>query len=173
MVKVFGMKRSGIHHVDATGDWVIRVTVGYCCGFFFKADSVSDHAPSVNWPVRVYFEDTDSGGIVYYASYLKFMERARTEWLRGRGIDVERLARKDRVLFAVRSLEFDYRQPARLSDALRVSVVLERARRASLELWQEVTRDDQPLCAGRLHLAGLDADTLRPRKIPNTILTEL
>ena len=108
---------------------------------------------------------------MYYASYLKFMERARTEWLRGRGIDVEELARKDRVLFAVRSLELDYRQPARLSDALRVSVVLERARRASLELWQEVIREDQPLCAGRL--ACLDADTLRPRKIPDTILAEL
>ena len=138
MVKVFGMKRSGIHHVDATGDWVIRVTVGYRCGFIFTAHSVSGHALSFNWPVRVYFEDTDSGGIVYYASYLKFMERARTEWLRGRGIDVEMLARKDRVLFAVRSLELDYRQPARSSDALRLSVVLERSRRASLELWQEV-----------------------------------
>ena len=134
---------------------------------------MTDHEPSFNWPIRVYFEDTDSGGIVYYASYLKFMERARTEWLRGRGIDVAELARKDRVLFAVRSLELDYRQPARLSDALRVSVVLERARRASLELWQEVTREGQPLCAGRLRLACLDADTLRPRKIPNTILTEL
>jgi len=83
---------------------------------------------------------------VYYASYLKFMERTRTEWLRGRGIDVEMLARKDRVLFAVRSLEFDHRQPARSSDALRLSVVLERSRRASLELWQEVIRD-QTLCA--------------------------
>ena len=134
---------------------------------------MSGHAPSFNWPVRVYFEDTDAGGIVYYASYLKFMERARTEWLRGRGIDVEGLARKDRVLFAVRSLELDYRQPARLSDSLRVSVVLERARRASLELWQEVIREDQPLCAGRLRLACLDADILRPRRIPDTILTEL
>ena len=109
---------------------------------------------------------------MYYESYLKFMERVRTEWLRGRGIDVEMLARKDRVLFAVRSLEFDHRQPARSSDALRLSVVLERARRASLELRQEVIRD-QPLCAGRLRLACLDADTLRPRKIPDTILTEL
>ena len=115
---------------------------------FFKVDDVSGDAPSFNWPVRVYFEDTDSGGIVYYASYLKFMERARTEWLRGRGIDVEGLARKDRVLFAVRSLELDYRQPARLSDLLRVSVVLERACRASLELWQEAIREDQLLCAG-------------------------
>ena len=55
MVKMFGMKRSGIHHVDAISNWLIQVTVGYRCGFFFKADSVSDHAPSVNWPVRVYF----------------------------------------------------------------------------------------------------------------------
>ena len=102
---------------------------------------------------------------MYYASYLKFMERARTEWLRGRGIDVEMLARKDRVLFA-RSLEFDHRQPARSSDALRLSVVLERVRRASLELWQEVTREDQPLCVGRLHLACLDADPRDPARFP-------
>ena len=134
---------------------------------------MSNHEPSFNWPVRVYFEDTDSGGIVYYASYLKFMERARTEWLRGRGIDVEELAQKDRVLFAVRSLKLDYLQPARLSDWLRVSVVLERVRRVSLELWQEVIREDQLLCGGHLRLACLDADTLRPRRIPDTIFSEL
>lgn len=134
---------------------------------------MSDRELPFNWPVRVYFEDTDAGGIVYYASYLKFMERARTEWLRGRGIDVEGLARKDRILFAVRSIELDYRQPARLSDALWVSVVLEQARRTSLELWQEVIREDQPLCAGRLRLASLDADTLRPRRIPDNILAKL
>ena len=109
---------------------------------------------------------------MYYASYLKFMERARTEWLRGRGIDVEGLARKDRVLFVVRSLKLDYLQPARLSDTLRVSVILERARRASLELRQEVIREDESLCAGYLQLACLDADTLRPRRIPDTILNE-
>ena len=134
---------------------------------------MSNHEPPFNWPVRVYFEDTDSGGIVYYASYLKFMERSRTEWLRDRGIDVEELAQKDRVLFVVRTLDLDYRQPARLSDALQVSVVLERTRLASLELSQEVMREEQPLCAGRLRLACLDADTLRPRKIPDTILVEL
>ena len=134
---------------------------------------MSNHAPSFNWPVRVYFEDTDSGGIVYYASYLKFMERARTEWLRSLGIDVGELAQKERVLFVVRSLKLDYLQPARLSDTLRVSVVLERTRRASLQLWQEVIREDQPLCAGHLRLACLDADILRPRRIPDTILAGL
>ena len=132
---------------------VSRLLSGIVWGFLQGKCRVSGHELSFYWPVRVYFEDTDAGGIVYYASYLKFMERARTEWLRGRGIDVAGLARKDRILFAVRSLELDYRQPARLSDALRVSVVLERARRASLKLWQEVIREDQPLCAGRLRLA--------------------
>ena len=73
----------------------------------------------------------------------------------------------------MRSLKLDYLQPARLSDTLRVSVVLERARRASLELWQEVIREDQSLCAGHLRLACLDAATLRLRRIPDTILAEL
>ena len=125
------------------------------------------------WPVRVYFEDVDSGGIVYYASYLRFMERARTEWLRCRGIDVAVLARKDRVLFVVKSLKLDYRYPAKLSNALQVSVVLQDIYRASLDLWQEITYDNQTLCSGNLRLACLDADTLRPRRIPETIIEEL
>ena len=125
------------------------------------------------WPVRVYFEDVDSGGIVYYASYLKFMERARTEWLRCRGIDVAVLASQDRVLFVVKSINLDYQRPARLSDALRVSVVLRQIHRASLDLSQEITYDNQTLCSGNLRLACLNADTLRPRRIPEMIIHEL
>lgn len=124
------------------------------------------------WPVRVYFEDVDSGGIVYYASYLKFMERARTEWLRCRGIDVAVLARKERVLFVVKSLKLDYRHPAKLSNALQVSVVLQEIHRASLDLWQEITYDNLTLCSGSLRLACLDADTLRPRRIPEQLLRD-
>ena len=125
------------------------------------------------WPVRVYFEDVDSGGIVYYASYLKFMERARTEWLRCRGIDVAVLASEDRVLFVVKSIKLDYQRPARLSDALRVSVALRGIHRASLDLSQEITYDSQTLCSGNLRLACLNADTLRPRRIPEMIIHEL
>lgn len=124
------------------------------------------------WPVRVYFEDVDSGGIVYYASYLKFMERARTEWLRFRGIDVAVLASKHRILFAVKSIKLDYRRPARLSDALRVSVVLQSIRRASIDLSQEITYDNNAICSGSLRLACLNADTLRPRRLPELITHE-
>jgi acyl-CoA thioester hydrolase len=134
---------------------------------------VTKNVDLFEWPVRVYFEDVDSGGIVYYASYLKFMERARTEWLRCRGIDVAVLARKERVLFVVKSLKLDYRHPAKLSNALHVSVVLQEIHRASLDLWQEITYDNLTLCSGSLRLACLDADTLRPRRIPETIIEGL
>ena len=134
---------------------------------------MTETANLFEWPVRVYFEDVDSGGIVYYASYLKFMERARTEWLRCRGIDVAVLASEDRVLFVVKSIKIDYQRPARLSDALRVSVALRRIHRASLDLSQEITYDNQTLCSGDLRLACLNADTLRPRRIPEMIIHEL
>ena len=125
------------------------------------------------WPVRVYFEDVDSGGIVYYANYLKFMERARTEWLRADGLDVAELVEKDRILFVVKSLEMEYSHPARLSDLLSVSIVLEEIGRASLDLFQEITYDKQVLCSGRLRLACLHADTLRPIRIPAGIIRSL
>ena len=134
---------------------------------------MTETANLFEWPVRVYFEDVDSGGIVYYASYLKFMERARTEWLRCHGIDVAVLANKDRVLFVVKSIKLDYKRPARLSDALRVSVVLRCIHRASLDLSQEITYDNQTLCSGDLRLACLNADTFRPRRIPEMIIHEL
>jgi len=99
------------------------------------------------WPIRVYFEGVDSGGIVYYASYLKFMERVRIGWFRCSGIDVAELVTKGRVLFVVKSPELDYRQPTKLSGALRVSVILQRVQRASLDLLQEITYDNQVVCA--------------------------
>ena len=121
------------------------------------------------WSVRVYFEDTDAGGIVYYANYLKYMERARTEWLRAMGMDVEKLARDARILFTVRSIRLDYMRPARLSDALCASVALQHLGGASIELGQAVTRDREALCAGEVRLACVDADSMRPRRIPVTV----
>ena len=81
-------------------------------------------AEQFSWPVRVYYEDTDAGGIVYYGNYLKFMERARTEWLRSCGIDVAKLADTDRLMFTVRAIALDFLKPARLSDNLDVSVAI-------------------------------------------------
>lgn len=128
------------------------------------------------WPVRVYYEDTDSGGVVYHANYLKFMERARTEWLRALGFETAVLAREHRVVFAVTRLTVEYRKPARLGDLLAVDVRPLTCRRASLELVQAVARgalEDELLCLGELKIACLDAKSLRPRPIPRFVASEL
>jgi acyl-CoA thioester hydrolase len=134
---------------------------------------VSDAA--FNWPVRVYYEDTDSGGVVYYANYLKFLERARTEWLRVRGFDQARLASERGLLFAVREVHLDLRRPARLDDRLQVSAEVAERRGASLTFAQAVTREgeDDPLCLGRVRVACLDADGFRPRPLPDDLVAEI
>ncbi|MBK8507378.1 MAG: tol-pal system-associated acyl-CoA thioesterase [Candidatus Competibacter sp.] len=120
------------------------------------------------WPVRVYYEDTDSGGVVYYANYLKFMERARTEWLRARGFEQDALLQEQRLLFAVRSLSVDYRRPARFNDVLAVSARLIEANGASFLFEQTIQRDVSTdiLCSARVKVACIDAETFRARRIP-------
>jgi len=120
------------------------------------------------WPVRVYYEDTDSGGVVYYANYLKFMERARTEWLRARGFEQDALLQEQRLLFAVRSLSVDYRRPARFNDVLAVSARLIEASGASFLFEQTIQRDVSTdiLCSARVKVACIDAETFRARRIP-------
>jgi acyl-CoA thioester hydrolase len=132
---------------------------------------------SFQWPVRVYYEDTDSGGVVYYANYLKFMERARTEWLRHLGIEQDRLIDDHGIIFAVRSLSVDSLAPARFNDALQVSVEPDGHGRASLEFIQQIRREGtnagQLLCQGRVKIACLDAASLRPRRIPSPVYVEI
>lgn len=118
-------------------------------------------------PVRVYYEDTDAGGVVYYANYLKYMERARTEWLRAAGWEQTDLAGAHGVLFAVRSVALDYHAPARLDDALEVEARVVAIGRARIDFTQQVLRDGKPLCAGRVRIACLDAATFRPRALPD------
>lgn len=129
------------------------------------------------WPVRVYYEDTDSGGVVYYANYLKFMERARTEWLRHLGMEQDQLINDHGVMFAVRSIVLDYIAPARFNDALSVSVTPTKKGRASLCFAQQVTRlenDEQKLlCDGLVKIACLDVRTLRPRPMPSSVYSEI
>lgn len=124
------------------------------------------------WPVRVYYEDTDSGGVVYYANYLRFMERARTEWLRSLGFEQDELLARDAVLFAVRSAHVDYLQPARFNDLLAVRTTLQRRGRASLTFKQNIERasDSARICTAVIKIANLNADTLRPAPIPPRIL---
>lgn len=124
------------------------------------------------WPVRVYYEDTDAGGIVYYANYLKFMERARTEWLRSIGIDLQTLADQNRSGFVVRSANLAFMRPARLSDALAVSVELKLKGKASVSLMQKVQRSDEILCKGEIRLAHIDLNTMRPCALPDIFSRE-
>ena len=125
------------------------------------------------WPVRVYYEDTDSGGVVYYANYLKFMERARTEWLRSLGFEQDRLAEHQGIIFAVTQIELRYQRPARFNDELSVSARVIERRRVSLRFEQTVYRADQALCTGRIQIASLDGASFRPRPIPDSLFEEI
>jgi tol-pal system-associated acyl-CoA thioesterase len=123
-------------------------------------------------PVRVYWEDTDAGGVVYYANYLKFCERARTEWLRGLGIDQQALAQTERLMFVVSTAQVRYVSPARLDDALLVGVDFGTRGAASLEFVQQVRRDDPArtlLAEARVLVACVHADGFRPQRMPEVI----
>ncbi|HVG48653.1 MAG TPA: tol-pal system-associated acyl-CoA thioesterase [Rubellimicrobium sp.] len=119
--------------------------------------------------VRVYYEDTDLAGVVYYANYLRFLERARTEWAREQGIDQVRMREEEGLVFAVRRVEADYLRPARFDDLLEVRTDVEAASGARLVLRQEVWRESQQLLAARVTLAAMEA-TGRPRRIPARLL---
>ncbi|TNC68828.1 tol-pal system-associated acyl-CoA thioesterase [Rubellimicrobium roseum] len=120
------------------------------------------------FPVRVYYEDTDLAGIVYYANYLRFIERARTEWARAAGIDQGRLREEQGLVFAVRRVEADYLSPARFDDLLEVRTEVEEASGARMVLAQEVRRGEERVFAARVTLVALGADG-RPRRIPSRL----
>ena len=129
--------------------------------------------PVFSWPTRVYWEDTDAGGVVYHAQYLAFLERARTEWLRARGKGQELLRNEHDLVFAVRAMRIDFRGPARLDDALDVSVSLQQCRRASLVLAQAVHRGGELLVDAQVRVAALNASGFRPRALPESLYEEL
>ena len=127
------------------------------------------------WPVRVYYEDTDTAGVVYYANYLKFMERARTELLRSLGFEQDELRESNGVIFAVHSLQVEYRIPARFNDLLQVSATIKQSGKASITFDQQVCRepDQALLCSGKVKIACLNASNLRPTAIPDSIRKEI
>ena len=126
-----------------------------------------------SWPVRVYWEDTDAGGVVYYANYLKFMERARSEWLRALGFEQDALRDEAGVVFVVRRVEVDYLAPARFNDQIEVSVSLHEVGRASLGVKQTLSRGPTRLVSALVTLACVDAVRFKPVKIPAPILQAL
>ncbi len=119
--------------------------------------------------LRVYWEDTDAGGVVFYANYLKFFERARTEWLRSLGVSQEALRVGERAQLVVLHTEVRYVLPARLDDWLEVSAHIEQSGRASVTVWQQAWRDADLLCEGRIRIACVDAEQLKPRRLPDAI----
>ena len=151
-----------------------------------------------SWPVRVYYEDTDTGGVVFYANYLKFFERARTEWLRSGGINQSALAEAHGIMFVVMRTSVDYHAPAKLDNELKLTVVVERAGRASVEFQQQAWRvnggnagnvsnngngtagetetglitNQKPvlLATGRIKVACVDRHDMRPRALPDQVL---
>ncbi len=126
-----------------------------------------------HWPVRVYYEDTDSGGVVYYANYLKFFERARTEMLRNLGFEQDRLVVEQKIIFVVRSVQVDYLKPAHFNDCLDASAKVTCAKKVTLEFEQLITRRDEVLCKGMIRIASLDVDTMRPKVIPENLIKKL
>ncbi len=131
--------------------------------------SVMNEFPVFDWPVRVYWEDTDAGGVVYYANYLKFLERARTEWLSALGLEQDHLARDAGVLFVVRRVTADYLRPARFNDRLLVRSRLSELGRASLVMEQEVLRGSERLLTARVQVACVEPAGFRPARIPGFV----
>ena len=122
-----------------------------------------------SFPVRVYFENTDAGGVVYHAEYLKFLERARTEWLRHLGFDHQALARDHRVVFVVTSASIEFAKAARLDDTLAVSVRLESLGKVRCVFAQEVRRDDEVLVKARVAVASVAGESFKPVEIPEAL----
>jgi acyl-CoA thioester hydrolase len=147
------------------------------------ATNVIDAGPGASarrdfsWAVRVYYEDTDTGGIVFYANYLKFFERARTEWLRASGVTQQALAETARIMFVVRSTAVDYHAPAKLDDELKLSVTVERLGRASVNFYQEAWVEEngavRRVASGRIRVGCLGMDDFRPTPLPQHIMMKL
>ncbi|MBK9596664.1 MAG: tol-pal system-associated acyl-CoA thioesterase [Rhodocyclales bacterium] len=136
--------------------------------------SVNESAPGTfSFPVRVYYEDTDTAGVVYYAGYLRFLERGRTEWLRALGVGQFRLAQEAGIVFAVRSLNIEYLKPARLDDVLAVLTELTLPGRAQVTLKQRIERDGETLVEASVRIACLNTKTMKPAALPAALRNKM
>jgi acyl-CoA thioester hydrolase len=125
------------------------------------------------WPIRVYWEDTDAGGVVYYANYLKFLERARSEWLRALGFEQPELIASHGGVFVVKRIEADYLRPARFNESLIVEAEVETLSKASLVMRQRILREAENLLFARVTLAWVKEKTFKPARIPVAILQSI
>jgi acyl-CoA thioester hydrolase len=135
---------------------------------------MANEMPSVfDWTVRVYYEDTDAGGIVFYANYLKFFERARTEWLRAAGIGQQELLDQEGIAFVVKNASIDYIATARLDDEIRIATTIEKLGRASVQFFQQAWRGEQLLTSASIKVGCVDAATMRPRSLPDPVAAKM
>jgi len=128
---------------------------------------------NANTAIRIYWEDTDAGGVVYYANYLKFFERARTEWLRAQGLEQQALKTDTGAMFVVSEVQVRYLVPAKLDDLLTVGVRVVELGKASMVLKQQAWRTQTLLATGTVRIACVDSTSLRPRRIPEIVLNTL
>ncbi|MEO7493773.1 MAG: tol-pal system-associated acyl-CoA thioesterase [Massilia sp.] len=126
-----------------------------------------------DWTVRVYYEDTDAGGIVYYANYLKFFERARTEWLRAHEIGQQQMREQHGAMFVVKNVQIDYHAPAKLDDVLRLTLQIDKLGRASVQFVQQAWRDDVLLSTAHVRVGCVDGATLKPRSLPHAAAAKM
>lgn len=133
---------------------------------------MSEHPKSFAMPVRVYYQDTDAGGVVYHASYVNFMERSRTEWLRTFGYTGLGMMQEFGMLFVVRSLKVEYFKPALLDDMLLVTAAIKEVGRSRMAVHQEVRRNEELLAEGEVHLVCVTRDTFKPVAIPEVLKSQ-
>jgi acyl-CoA thioester hydrolase len=121
------------------------------------------------WPIRVYYEDTDAQGVVYYANYFRFLERARTEWLRSLGVDQVRMMQAERRIFVVVSTHAEFVTPARFNDEIVATAALGALSRATFDIEQKIFRGDVLLLRSGVKVALLDADSMKPQRVPKAL----
>lgn len=138
-----------------------------------KTESQSPEPETFSWPIRVYYEDTDSAGVVYYANYLKFLERARTEWLRAAGFEHHDIAAQHQAVFVVRAVAIEYLKPSLFNDSLQATVELSKVGNSQIVLAQRVLRAGEVLAAAEVRLVCVNTTTFRPVRIPKTIITKI
>ncbi|MGW8183286.1 MAG: tol-pal system-associated acyl-CoA thioesterase [Burkholderiales bacterium] len=138
-----------------------------------KPETRNSEPRTFKWPVRVYYEDTDSSGVVYYANYLRFLERARTEWLRAAGFEQTELAQAHEVVFVVTALTIEYRRPARFNDSLSVSVEPAELGASRIVLLQRVLRGASEIAVASVRLACVNTATFKPARIPGPVAEKM
>lgn len=130
------------------------------------------HLP-FKWSVRIYFEDTDSGGVVYHSNYLKFMERARTEWLRSLELNQADLKKKDKIMFVVANVNIDYKKAARFNDELDIETSLDNIGASKVDLTQNIMKNSDLYTSAKVNIACIHSETFKPQRIPKLIKQQM